>query len=133
MDVLTKQQESFCENAGLFGTMLSVACLIQHIVFMIPHWISFSIIPVYVLSIAGYILLMKKSVSALPLLLISAILVFLLEALLLFSLTFSLVLFLLLIYSIVIVVLFFTGNMQKQLRKKALAEKEDAEKWNGVL
>ncbi len=130
---LTKQQEAFCENVGLFGTLLAAACLVQHMVFMIPHWISFSIIPVYLLSIVGYIMLMKKSASALLILCISAILVFLLEVLMLFSLAFSLVLFLLLVYSVVIVILLFMGDTQKQLKKKALADKEDAEKWDAVL
>lgn len=133
MDVLSKQQESFCENAGLFGVMVAAVCLLQHLAFMNPHWITFSIIPVYILSIVGYILLMRKSPSALLLLIISTVLVFLLEILLLLSLTFSLVLFLLLVYSAVIVILLLMGDTQKQLKKKAQTEKEDAEKWNGVL
>lgn len=133
MVTLTKQQESFCENAGLFGVMISVACLAQHLFFMIPGWVTFTIIGVYILCISGFALLMKKSVVAFRLLFISAILVFLLEAVMIYTLAFSLILFLLLVYVIVIVVLLFVGDTQKQLHKKALAEKEEAAKWDGIV
>ena len=133
MASLTRQQESFCENTGLFGVMMSVTCLGQHLFYMIPHWITFTIIAVYLLCIAGFVLLMKKSVVALRILFISSILIFLLEAFMLLTLTFSLVLLLLLIYLVIIVALLYTGDVQKQLKEKMIAEKEEAAKWNGIL
>jgi predicted membrane protein len=133
MASLTKQQEGFCENAGLFGVMISIACLIQHMFFMIPSWVTFTIIGIYILCIAGFALLMKKSAVALRLLFISAILIFLLEAFMIYSLAFSLVLLILLLYLMVIVVLLYMGEIQKQLQKKAAAEKEEAAKWNGIV
>jgi hypothetical protein len=133
MDVLTKQQESFCENMGLAGLMIAVTTLIQHMVFMIPGWITITIIPVYVLTITGFVLLMRKSVAALRLLFISAILVLLVEAFMIISLAFSLMVFILLLYLIVIVALLYSGETQKQLKKKYLAEKEELEKWNGIV
>ena len=133
MASLTRQQESFCENAGLFGVLISLTCLAQHLLFMIPHWITFTIIPVYLLCIAGFVLLMKKSVTALRMLLTSSILIFLLEAFMILTLTFSLVLLMLMIYLIVIVALLYTGDLQKQLKEKLIAEKEEAAKWNGIL
>jgi len=133
MASLTRQQESFCENAGLFGVMMSIACLAQHLFFMIPHWITFTIIAVYLLCIAGFVMLMKKSVVALRILFISSILVFLLEAFMLLTLTFSLVLLLLLIYLVIAVVLLYTDGVQKKLKEKMIAEKEEAAKWDGIL
>jgi hypothetical protein len=113
--------------------LISLACLIQHLFFMVPHWITFTIIGVYVLCITGFILLMKKSVFALRILLISAVLIFLLEALMLVSRTYSLVLLLLLLYLTVIVALLFTGETQQQLRKKSIAQKEEMAKWDGII
>jgi predicted membrane protein len=133
MDVLTKQQESFCENMGLAGVMIAVATLIQHMIFMIPGWITIAIIPVYVLTITGFVLLMRKSVIAQRLLLISAILVLLVEAFMILSLAFSLMVFILFLYLIVIVALLYSGEIQKQLKKKRLAEKEEQERWNGIV
>jgi predicted membrane protein len=133
MPSLTKQHESFCENAGLFGTMISITCLAQHLFFMIPHWITFIMAAVYVLCIAGFVLLMKKSVTAFPILFTSVVLVFLLEAFMLVSLTFSLVLLLLLVYLLVIVILLYTNDIQKRLKEKLVAEKEEAAKWNGII
>jgi predicted membrane protein len=130
---LTKQQESFCENAGLFGVMIAVACLIQHMIFMIPGWVTFSVIGIYILCITGFALLMKKSVIALRLLFISVILIFLLEVFMILSLAFSLVLLLLLIYLLIVVVVLYMGETQKQLRQKTIAEKEEATKWNGIV
>lgn len=133
MDQLTKEQESFCENGGLFGLLISLACLMQFLFFMEPHWISIGVIAVYILCITGFILLMKKSVFALRVLFISGILIFLVELLLKLFHTYSLVLVLLLIYLTVIVLLLFTGETQKQLRKKSIAQKKEMEKWDGII
>lgn len=133
MSFLTKPQESFCENIGLAGVMITGATLIQHMIFMIPGWITINIIAVYILAITGFVLLMRKSVSALLLLLISAVLVLLTEAFMILSLAFSLMVFILLLYLIVVVALLYTGQIQKQLKKKYLAEKEEAAKWNGIV
>ena len=133
MSSLTRQQESFCENAGLFGTMLSITCLAQHLFFMNPHWITFIMIAVYLLCITGFTLLMKKSASAFLILFASGVFVFLLEAFMLFTNTYSLVLLLLLLYLVIIIMLLYTGDIPKQLKEKLFAEKEEAAKWNNIL
>ena len=133
MEQLTKQQENFCEIAGIFGVMISLSCLIQHLFFMIPHWITISIIGIYILCITGFVLLIKKSVAASPVLLISVILVFLLEILMTLSLTFSLVLMILLVYLIIIVALLYTGDVKTQIKKKRIAVREEKAKWDGII
>lgn len=133
MDHLTKQQENFCETAGLFGVMIAVACLIQMAMVMIAHWIPFTIIGAYILCAAGFILLMKKSTAAFHILFISTIIIFLLEAFMIFSLTFSLVLLILLVYLLIIVALLYSGDIPKQLKKKKLAQKEEDAKWSGIV
>jgi Ca2+/Na+ antiporter len=133
MDYLNRQQENFCETAGLFDVMIAASCLIQMMVVMLPHWIPFTVIAVYIFCIIAFILLMKKSVMAFRLLFISTILIFLMEVLMFFSLTFSLVLFVLLVYLLIIVVLLYMGEIPKRLQQKSIAEREEAEKWNGIM
>jgi predicted membrane protein len=133
MDILTKKQENFCENTGLFGVMTATACLLQHLFFMIPTWITFSIIPVYILSIIGFVLLMKKTAAAFRVLFISTILVFLLEAFMIISLAFSLVLLILLLYMVVIVTLLYMDEIAQQLKRKNFAEQEEAAQWDNIL
>ena len=133
MENLSRQQESFCENAGLFGALISITCLVQHLVFMIPHWITYSIAGVYILCITGFILLAKKNASAPLLLLISAVLVLLLEVFMTLALAFSLVLLLLLVYMVVINAVLYGGDTAKQLRKRNAALKEEAAQWDRLL
>lgn len=130
---LTKKQEAFCENTGIFGVLISATCLIQHIVFMIPGWLTYSIILVYLLSITGFIFLAKRSVSAYLIIFIGTILIFLVEALMILELTFSLVLLILLIYSVVIIVFMNIDGVQKQLKQKEMNEKAEKEKWNSII
>lgn len=130
---LSKQQESFCENAGLFGVLISVACLVQHMVFMIPHWITFAIIAVYLICITAFILLMKKIAEAPLLLAISGILILLLGVFMTLALAFSLVLMLLLLYLIVICAVLYGGTTAVQLKKRSIAIKEEEAKWNNII
>ena len=133
MEFLTKQQESFCENGGLFGVMISITCLIQMMIVMNPHWIPFTIIGIYILCITAFVLLTKKSIHALRLLFISSILVFFMEGFMILSSTFSLVLLILLIYLIVIVALLYTGTIPQQIKKKNIAVLEEEQQWNNIL
>ena len=133
MDHLSESQESFCENAGIFGILLSATCLVQLFVFMIPHWITYTIMLVYLLSITGFVLLARKSPAAYPIILTSTILLFLLESMMFLLLTFSLVLLILLMYSIVITVLMLTNEIQKRLKEKKIFEKAEKDKWNSLL
>ncbi|CAN5718045.1 hypothetical protein BH11BAC4_BH11BAC4_21540 [soil metagenome] len=133
MEHLSESQESFCVNTGIFGILISASCMGQLFYFMIPHWISYTIIFVYILSITGFVQLTGKSVYAFPFLIASTILLLILEALMLALLTFSLVLLILLMYSIVITVLIFTNEIQKKLKQKKLFEKEEKEKWSSLL
>lgn len=130
---LSKQQEGFCENAGLFGVLISVACLVQHMVFMIPHWITFAIIAVYLICITAFILLMKKIAAAPLLLAISGILILLLGVFMTLALAFSLVLMLLLLYLIVICAVLYGGTTAVQLKKRSIAIKEEEAKWNNII
>jgi len=133
MEQLSKQQENFCEISGIFGVLISLSCLIQHLFFMIPDWITISIIGIYILSITGFVLLMTKSIVASPILLISTILIFLVEVLMILSLTFSLVLIILMVYLIIIVAVLYAGDIQSQLKKKRMAARQEKAQWDGII
>jgi len=133
MDILTKKQESFCENTGLFGVMTSVVCLGQHLFFMIPDLVTFAIIPVYIVCIIAFVLLMQKKATAFRLLFLSTILVFLLEVFMIISLALSLIILILLLYMIVIVTLLYMDGIQQQLNRKYIAEQQEAAQWDNIL
>ncbi len=130
---LSKQQESFCDNAGLVGVLISIACLIQYMIFMVPGWITVVIILVYILCITGFVLLMKKNAAAPLLLLLSAVLTFLVEILMMLSLAFSLVLVLLLLYLCAVTAVVYIDETAAQLKKRSIALKQDAAAWDNVL
>lgn len=133
MEHLTKKQESFCENGGIFGALISLTCLIQHLVFMVSGWIAYSFIPVYLLSIIGFVLLAKKSYKSYRVILISTILIFVVEAFMIMGLVFSLILLILWVYSVLIIVFMKVDNIQNQLHLKEKSDKAEREKWNGII
>lgn len=127
MDTLTEKNESFCETTGLYGILIGVTCLAQFLYVMIPHWISYSILGVYALTITGFILLSKKSTLAYPILLTGGILLLLQEAFLMIALTYSLVLLLLLFYTFIMVVyLEITGIRQRLIEHHRAIASEQA-------
>jgi len=134
MDHLSAKDEAFLSNMGIGGVLLSATCFIQLVLVMADaHWISFTILAIYLFSLTSYILMIKKSVIAPPLLLTSAILVFSVEVFLILALTYSLVLLLLLIYLVVTVVLVYTSGIIKKLKQRDLAEKQERENWKNII
>ena len=133
MDHLSKEQTSFCDNAGLAGVLIGLCCLIQFLVFMIPSWITITIVCVYILSIISFFLLARRSDKAPTLLLISSILLFLQEAFMILAGAYSLVLLIFLIYLIVIVVLIYISPLPKVLKLQAAAIKAEKDEWNGKI
>src|SRR4051812_6018322 len=133
MEHLSEKQESFCETAGVFGVLITLTCLIQHLIFMVPTWITNTAIFMYLLSIVGFALLVKKSTKAFLILLISTILVFIMNDLIFLSQGFSPVVLILFLYSFVITVLIKTSQIQKQLKQKVAFEKEEKAKWKGII
>jgi hypothetical protein len=126
MDTLTEKNEGFCETTGLYGILIGVTCLAQFLYVMIPHWISYSILGVYALTITGFILLSKKSTLAYPLLFTCGVLLLLQEAFLMIALTYSLVLLLLLFYTFILLVYLEITGIRKRLveHHRAIAQEQ---------
>lgn len=131
---LQKWQESFCANAGLFGVLLSVTCLLQQLFFFSSHWIVFTAMAcIYGLCVVSFVLLIKKAPSAPLLLLVSGILIFLLEVFMMYSLAYSLALVLLMLYLCAVCTVLFVDGIPSLLKKRYALIKEEADKWEGVL
>lgn len=133
LEYLSKREENFCENAGLFGVLITIACLAQHLYFMIPNLVTFAIIGVYLFCITAFVLLMKKQPYALVLLAISTGLVLLIEIIMMISLAFSLVLIILWIYLLVITIIGYTSDLPDQLKKNSIEKRKEEEAWRGII
>ena len=65
---LTERQLNLCEYGGTFGVLLSLTCLIQHLIVTINNWITRAMTPYYLFAIVVFILLgLKKPVHVLQL------------------------------------------------------------------
>jgi len=134
MDHLSQKDEAFLSNMGIGGALLTITCFIQLVLVMEDaHWISFTILAIYLLALASYILMIKKSALAPPMLFASGVLIFLAEAYLILATTYSLVLLLLLIYSAVTIALVYSSGVIKKMRERDLAAKQESENWKNVL
>lgn len=131
-DPLSKKQENFCETAGILGVLIAITCFIQYAIVMIPHWINYIILLIYLFSLVGFILLARKSARAMMFIIISTILIFLLEIFMVLMLVFSLVLLVLLFYSLVMLILLKAMGIQKQLKIKAAEDELEKEKWDNI-
>ncbi len=130
---LTNSQKDFCAYAGVFGILLSLTCLIQHLVIFKSHWITTSLAIFYLLAITSFLLLSLQKPIAGIFLIISAVCSLLVEVLLLNGGLFSLTVLLLFLYHVIIVVLLYMGEIPKRLQLQAEQERKEQEEWNGKI
>ena len=133
MDHLSKAEESLLENTGTAGLVLTLACLVQILFYMLPHWINYLIIVLYIFVLVSYILLIKKKSISFLLLLIGTILIFVLEALALRFSIYSTLLLILSVYCVVAVVLLYMSDALKKLKMKNLDDRMEKDKWEDIL
>jgi hypothetical protein len=133
MNTLTNKQKDICAYTGLFGALLNATCLIQLMIIIRDHWISYALLGVFLFSTLAFILLgLLKSIAP-WLLIICATFLFAAELVFLTSGVFSLVVILSFIYSVVIVVVLFIERLPQKLKEKALAERTEAMAWRDKL
>ncbi|RZM03452.1 MAG: hypothetical protein EOO88_56515 [Pedobacter sp.] len=126
-------QESFCENYGAAGALLSLTGLFQLIYVMNDHWIGFVMMAIYVLAITSFVVLITKSRASFPLVLTTGILVFLMTVYTILSNFFSLILLILFIYTLIITVLLQTNGVDAYLKARRAAKDEELKKWDGIM
>lgn len=133
MDPLSEKDEAFLSNMGIGGVLLTATCFVQFLLLMIGHWITFTIMVVYLFVLASYILMIRKSVLTPTMLLISAIIILLVELYMILAGFVSLAPILLLTYSTVTVVLIYNSGIIKRLKQRDLAEKQERDNWKNII
>ena len=133
IEPLSNRQKSLCEYGGFFGALMSLVCLIQHFLFAIPGWLTYPMIPVYILSIIAFILLAVQKPVSLILLIIAAVGLTIIEYVLTKHFAFSLIILLLFIYTVVIIITLFTEQIPQRLREKQKNKKKEEDFWKDKL
>ncbi len=133
LDPLTNRQQDICSYAGVFGALLALTCLIQHIMITRSHWIVFMLTAFYIFIIIAFVLFAFQQYYSPLLLIISAALSMTAEFILMKNFVFSLVVLLLFLYCVVIVVVVYTEQLPRLLKQKYLAKKAEENEWRGKL
>lgn len=133
LDSLTNQQKNLCEYGGTFGILISLTCLVQHIIAAIPSKVTNPMIPAYFFAILAFLLLALQKTYSIILLLISAVFSMVIVVVWIRHYSFSLAVLLLFIYHVVIIIALFAEQVPKKLREKRQAEKAEEEIWAGKI
>lgn len=127
--ILTKRQKDFCEFAAIAGGLLTLTCLVQHLIVAIPNTLTNWMIAPYPFMIVAFLLLgLQKPVSVI-FVIVGAALSAILEYLWITHFAFSLVVLLLFMFHTVIVVVLFMENIPTKLKLKRAAQKAEADEW----
>lgn len=133
LNPLTNRQKNICEYGGIFGVLLSLTCLIQHIAVAIPGIITNPMIPGYLFAIVAFALLgLQKSWSAILIIISGANAVFT-EYQWMKHYSFSLVVLMLFIYHVIIVIGIYTERIPEALKQKQKIQKEEENLWKGKI
>jgi hypothetical protein len=133
LDPLTNRQKDICSYASVFGALLGLTCLIQHITITRAHWLTYTLALAYVLIIVCFILLgLQYWFSPVSLIVAIALSMFA-EFILIKNGVFSLVVLLQFIYSVIVVVVIYTEQIPKLLKQKALAIKAERDEWKDKI
>ncbi|MEK7224443.1 MAG: hypothetical protein AAB221_02025, partial [Bacteroidota bacterium] len=129
----TTRQKNLCEYGGIFGVLLSLTCLVQHIAVAIPGKVTNPMIPGYVFAIAAFTLLGLQKTYAIIFLIISGCSAAFTEYQWMKHYSFSLVVLLLFIYHVIIIVTLYVEEVPERLKQKRYAEKEEEDLWKGKI
>ena len=133
LNLLNNWQKNVCEYGSIFGVLLSLACLIQHMVVAIPNSVTNSMIPEYLLAVTAFALLGFQKAIAPLLIIISAVYAAVVEYLWMSNYAFSLVVLLLFIYHIIIIVAVYTEQIPQKLNQIKKLKKEEEDLWAGKI
>ncbi|HMK25974.1 MAG TPA: hypothetical protein VK483_08100 [Chitinophagaceae bacterium] len=132
-EALTNRQKNLCEYGGIFGVLLSLTCLVQHVAVAIPSKITNPMIPGYIFAIIAFILLGLQKINAVIFLIISGANAAFTEWQWMKHYSFSLVVLMLFIYHVIIIVAMYTEQVPERLKQKRLAQKEEEDLWRDKI
>lgn len=127
---LTNYHKNICEYCGGFGVLLSLTCLIQHLILAIPSKITNPMIPFYFLAITAFILLALQKPISVIFLSVSAGISLIVVWVWMRNYAFSLVVTLLFIYHIIILVVLYAEQIPQKLKEKRRLELEEEKFWD---
>ncbi|MFY7898614.1 MAG: hypothetical protein ACOVNY_00430 [Chitinophagaceae bacterium] len=128
-----KSDETLCATLGTIGAALSATCLYQHLMFMIPFWVTYILAFIYLFAFICYILLAKRNRFAPLLIIVVAICMFLDSILLLYTVTISPIVLLFTGFNIISVLVIFTVGLPKRLNQYYLQQKEEDAYWEDKI
>jgi hypothetical protein len=132
-EVLTNRQKNLCEYGGIFGVLLSLTCLVQHLVVAIPNKITNPMIPGYLFAIIAFTLLGLQKINAVIFLIISGANAAFTEYQWMKHYAFSLVVLMLFIYHVIIIVAIYVEQVPETLKQKRMAQKEEEDLWKDKI
>jgi hypothetical protein len=140
MKELSSAQKEFCQYTGLAGAGLGLVCLIQQL-YVFSTTLSYALL-FSASAIAGIVAfvslaLCKKETGILLIIAISLLLLRQMVVLWFFIryqvMMFSLIQIIFLLYSMVILILFYVGGYPKKLKELALARQQEKDYWENHL
>jgi hypothetical protein len=126
---LTNAQQNICEYGGAFGVLLSITCLVQHLVVTIPNVLTNSMITTYIIAVCAFLVLALKKSNCLPLLIVSGVFSLACEYLWMKNLSFSLVVLLLFIYHVIIIIAVSIEGIPGKLKQIRLEKLREENEW----
>lgn len=130
---LTNRQRNLCEYGGTFGVLLTLTCLIQHLVAVIPTGITNSMVIGYVYILIAFILLGLQKHYSVLLVIIGAAVSLLMEILWVLHASFSLAVVLLFIYHVIMIIALYTEGVPPRLQQKRDAKRKEEDSWAGKI
>jgi hypothetical protein len=133
LNPLTERQTNICNYGGAFGILLSVTCLIQHLVVTRSTWVSQVMVSLYFFAIMAFLLLALLKHYAHILLIISSVFAIIMQYLWMREAAFSLTVTMLFMYHVIILVILFTEQVPQKLKQKKQLQKAEEAEWMGKL
>lgn len=130
---LPKKDAELCGTLGFVGATIATVTLFQHFYFMTTVWVAYAMMLVYMFTIVAYILLITKKSTAPVLLIIASGLLLLTMVYYTLAVAFSLLVTLLMLYTLVITILVFIEEMPQKLTSHNLYKKENDAYWANKL
>lgn len=130
---LNERQKNICEYGAVFGVLITLTCLIQHLLVVIPSNITNPMIPAYTFSLAGFLLLGLQKRIAMVWLIISAVLSLIIEWRWMTHYSFSLMVLVLFLYHVVIIVFLFTEQIPERLKQIREAKEAEQRYWQDKM
>jgi len=131
--ILTERQTNLCEYGGVFGVLLTLTCLIQHMIFTINTWLTQLMIPGYLFTIVVFILLALKKPVSLILLIISVVISLTMQLIWTRHQAISLVVICLFIYHIIMLLALHAEHVPARLKEKQRLERAERDEWAGKI